>query len=278
MKKKNSSKFRKFIKVLCLLAIIYLMIPASNDRDWVDDQVVLAYAEIEGDLLHFHNVRNITYRTAEDYDLAYYDKTYDLNQLETIDFLLSNFADWQGPAHAFLSFGFNTAEGMEYLSVSVEARKEVEEDYSPVLGLFKKFELIYIIADENDVVKLRTNYREDPVYLFPIKTTQERIQKIFLSIVTTVNELYETPRHYNTLTDACTTRLADHVNEVVPGRIPWSYKVIIPGYSYELAYDLGLIDTDVPADQLESTYLINDVAMEFPDPENFSEMIRQNLK
>ena len=85
--------------------------------------------------------------------------------------MLSTFSDWQGPAHAFLSFGFNTGKGMEYVSISVEARKEKGEDYSPFVGLFKQYELNYVVADENDVVKLRTNYRKDPVYLFPIETT-----------------------------------------------------------------------------------------------------------
>ena len=278
MKKKRKTKKRVFLKIFLILAIIYVMIQPSNDRDWTDDQKILSNAEIEGDLVSIYNIRNLDYRSAEDYDLNYYDKTFDLNQIETVDFLLSTFSDWQGPAHAFLSFGFNTGKGMEYVSISVEARKEKGEDYSPFVGLFKQYELSYVVADENDVVKLRTNYRKDPVYLFPIETNKENIQKVFLLMINRLNGLYESPEFYNTLTNACTTNLVDHVNEIVPGRIPWSYKIVIPGYSYELAYELGLIDTEYSYEEFAEKYIINDLAMQYADSEDFSEMIRQNLK
>jgi len=278
MKKKGKTKKRMFLKIFLILLLIYVMIQPSNDRDWTDDQKVLANSEINKNLVAIYNIRNFNYRSTEDYDLNYYDKTFDLNQLETVDFLLSTFSDWKGPAHAFLSFGFNTDQGMEYVSVSVEIRKEKGEDYSPWMGLLKQYELSYVVADERDVVKLRTNYRKDPVYLFPIETTKENIQKLFLSMINRSNDLHENPEFYNTITNACTTNIVDHVNEVVPDRIPWSYKIILPGYSDELAYELNLIDTAVSLEELREKYMINDLAMQYADSENFSEMIRKNLK
>ena len=68
-------------------------------------------------------------------------------------------------AHIFLSFGFGTDD---HLAVSIERRDEIGEGYSTIKGLFRQFELFYVVADERDVIRLRTNYRRAPyeeVYL-----------------------------------------------------------------------------------------------------------------
>ena len=116
MKKKRKNNKRIFLKIFLIALIIYLTIQPSNDREWTDDHKILSNAEISENLVTIYNIRNFNYRSTEDYDANYYDKTFDLNQLETVDFLLSNFADWQGPAHAFLSFGFNIGEVKRWLS------------------------------------------------------------------------------------------------------------------------------------------------------------------
>ncbi len=149
-----------------VLFVWWSMIEPSNDREWQPEVAVLPYATFDGDLVTVHNIRNFDYRTETDFTPAYYDRTYDLTQLDSVDLIA---AYWMGPmiAHTFLSFGF----GDDHLAISIEARKEATEGYSSIKGFFKQYELIYIVGDERDLIRVRTNYRKDPpedVYLYPL--------------------------------------------------------------------------------------------------------------
>src|SRR5207244_1722109 len=135
----------------------------------------LAYATIDGDLVTVHNIRNFDYRTETDFTPAYYDKTYDLKKLDSVDLVA---VYWMGPAiaHLFLSFGF----AGDHLAISIEARKEKGEGYSSVKGFFRQYELYYVVADERDVIRVRTNYRKDPpeaVYVFPLRAPRETMRR-----------------------------------------------------------------------------------------------------
>jgi hypothetical protein len=70
-----------------------------------------------------------------------------------------------------------------------------------------------------------------------------RIEQMLVSMPRRANHLRDAPEHYNAVTNTCTTNIVRHVNELVPGRVLWSYKLLLPGYSDELAYEVGLIDT-----------------------------------
>jgi len=245
----------------------------SNDRDWTADQERLPSAEFSGRRVAVHNVRHARYRSVDDYDVAWEDRAYDLDRLRSAWFLVEPFgADWQGPAHTLMSFGF---EGDDYLAVSVEIRKERGESFSPWKGLLRQYEIMYVVGDERDLIQLRTNHRRDPVYLYPIRAPRERIEQMFVGMLRRANRLREEPEFYNTLTSTCTTNIVRHVNELVPGRVPWSYKVLFPGYSDELAYDLGLIDTDLPFPEAKRRFRINDAALRAAGREDFSRRIRQ---
>lgn len=260
------------LAVVVIILVIWFSIRPSHNRDWTTDQAVLPYAEIEGDKIHIHNIRNFLYQSTTEYTPAYYDKTFELSKLKRVDYIVEPFSDWEGSAHTFVSFEF---EGSEFVSVSIEIRKEKGESFSAWKGLFKQYELMYVIADERDVVKLRSNYRKDQVFVYPIKTTPERAQKMFMEMIARANKLYEKPEFYNTLLNTCTTNLAQHANAIVPGRIPLSYKVLFPGYSDQLVYDLGLIDTDLPFEQIRARYKINDRAEKYAEDPNFSVKIRE---
>jgi Domain of unknown function (DUF4105) len=250
----------------------------SNDRDWTPDQARLAWADFAGRRVDVHNVRNTRYRSADDYDVAWEERSYDLDRLETAWFLVEPFgigADaWQGPAHTLMSFGF---AGGDYVAVSVEIRKEKGESFSPWQGLLRQYEVTYVIGDERDLIELRTNHRRDPVYLYPVRAPRERIEQMFVSMLRRANHLRTEPEHYNTLTNTCTTNIVRHVNELVPGRVPWSYKVLLPGYSDELAYDLGLIDTGLPFAAAKRHFRIDDDALRAGGRADFSRVIRQGL-
>lgn len=260
------------LAVAAAYMVLVIAVRPSLSRDWTPDQMVLARAAITGDTVTITNIRNINYRSTSDYDVRYYDKTFDLSKLESVWYMVEPFSGHgAGAAHTLLSFGFS---GGDYVAISVEIRKEKGESFSPVKGLLRQYELVYVIADERDVIKLRSNYRKDTVYLYPAKTTKENMRTLFVSMLERANELATKPEFYNTLTSTCTTNLVAHVNKIVPGRVPWSYKVLMPAYSDELAREIGLIDNSLTIDELRAKYRINDKALQYADDPLFSERIR----
>jgi hypothetical protein len=252
--------------------LVYALIQPSNARDWNPDQRVLPVADFRGHHVDIRNIRNIEYRSTDDYTVRHYDRTFDLDALQSIWFVVEPFHGMEGPAHTLMSFGF---AGGEYVAISVEIRKEKGEKFSPLLGILKRYELMYVVADERDVIKLRSNFRKDDVFLYPIRTTPERRREMFVEMLQRANQLADRPEFYNTLTNTCTTNIVRHVNTISAGRVPWSYKVLLPAYSDELAYDLGLIETTLPLDAARQRFRINDRALRFADDPAFSRRIRE---
>lgn len=248
----------------------------SNERDWTLDQDRLPWAEFKGRRVEVRNVRFARYRSAADYDVAWEDRSYDLDRLQSAWFVVEPFEspDWEGPAHTLMSFGF---AGDDYLAISVEIRKEKDEAFSPWKGLLRQYEVMYVIGDERDLIQLRANHRRDPVYLYPVRAPRERIEQMLVSMLRRANHLREHPEHYNTLTNTCTTNIVRHVNELIPGRVPWSYKLLLPGYSDELAYELGLINTDLPFAEAKRHFRVDDEALQAAGREDFSQRIREGL-
>lgn len=272
---KKLSKGLLFILALAILVYMMLVVfvRPSLTRDWSPDQAVLAHADISSTTVAITRIRNINYRTTTDYDVQYYDKTFDLNKIQSVWYMVEPFSGYgAGAAHTLVSFGF---AGGDYVAISAEIRKEKGESFSAIKGLFRQYELIYVIADERDVIKLRSNYRKDDVFLYPVKTTKANIQKLFISMLTRANKLATQPEFYNTLTNTCATNIMAHVNEIAPGRIPLSYKVLMPGYSDELARKIGLIDNTLSIEELRAKYRINDKAVKYADDPLFSERIRE---
>lgn len=264
-------KLSVFLFLILLFGLWYVSKTPSNDREWALDQQVLPYAEIAGDEITVYNIRNFSYESTSEYTPDYYDKTFNLNELTSVDYIVEPFGSI-GAAHTFVSFGFNTGD---YLAISVEIRKEIGESFSPIKGLLRNYELMYVVADERDVVKLRTNYRKDDVYLYPVETSEENMKKLFIDMLTRTNELKEDPEFYNTLTNTCTTNIADHVNEITPSRIPWDLRLLFPENSDELAYEIGLLDNSIPLEKLRGRHLINEKAEKYADSADFSKLIRE---
>jgi hypothetical protein len=243
----------------------------SNDRDWVPEHQVLARADIQGDQIHIHNVRNAEYFSYRDCLVDYYDKTYDLKKLQTVDFLMVPFNENRAIAHTFLSFGF---AGGDYVGISVEVRLEKGESYDPAIGLLSQFELIYVVADERDLIRVRAEYRNVDVLVYRTTATPEMARKLFLDVMNRVNQLHDQPEFYDTLSNNCTTNLVRHINTLAPNRVPHDYRVLLPGYSDSLAYELGLIDNTVPFSEARRRARINDLALRYKDDPRFSQRIR----
>jgi hypothetical protein len=270
-------RWRATLAYLALFALLlwrWSAIEPSNDRDWQPETARLAYATIDGDKITLHNIRNFDYRTETDFTPAYYDKTFDLQQLDSVDLIASY---WMGPdiAHIFLSFDF----GGEHLAVSIEARKERTEGYSTLAGFFRQYELYYVVADERDVIRVRTNYRRDPpenVYLYRVKGPKENAQRLFLDYVHELNRLKEHPEFYNSLTTNCTNAIYVH-SKANPGHLPYSWKILVSGHVPELLYESGRLDTSLPFDELQRRSLINERAQAADKAEDFSKRIRVGL-
>jgi hypothetical protein len=247
----------------------------SNDRPWQPEVAVLSYASIDGDLVTVHNIRNFDYRSETDFTPAYYDKTFDLRGLKGVDLVTSY---WMGPAiaHTFVSFDFGK---QGHLAISIESRKAKGQAYSSILGFFRNYELYYVVADERDVIRLRTNYRRDPpedVYLYRVRTTAQSTRRIFLDYLKTINALKRQPEFYNTLTDNCTNSIWLHAR-VNPGHLPFSWKILLSGHVPAYLYEEGRLDTRLPFDELQRRSHINEKAQAADDAIDFSQRIRAGL-
>ncbi len=263
-----------FAAAFALVLVVWGSATPSNDRDWQPEAAVLPYATFDGDRVTVHNIRNFDYRTETDFTPAYYDRTFDLRRLDRVDLVA---AYWMGPAiaHLFVTFGF----GDDHLAISIEARKDRTRPYATLPGFFRQYELVYIVADERDVIRVRTNYRTSPpeeVYLFRVMGPIENGRRIFLDYLRDINELREHPRFYNTLTTNCTTMILTHA-AVNPGHIPYSWKVLLSGYAPEYAYERGRLDQSLPFEELKRRAHINAAARAADQAPDFSRRIRAGL-
>ncbi|HYK10423.1 MAG TPA: DUF4105 domain-containing protein [Gemmatimonadales bacterium] len=263
-----------FFVAFGLIVVWWFTIPATNDRDWQPEVAVTPWARIDGDLVTIRGVRNLDYRTEADFVPHWDDRTYDLRKLDSVDLIA---VYWAGKAiaHIMLSFGF---EGKDYVAFSIETRKAKGQSYSTIAGFFKQYELVYIAADERDVIRVRTNYRQpqEDVYVYRVRTPRENIRRVFLDYMKTMNELRDHPQFYNTLTTNCTTGVRLHT-KVNPEHPPFSWKVVLSGYVPAYSYELGRLDTSRPFLELERMSRVNDRAHAADKDPAFSQRIREGL-
>jgi hypothetical protein len=258
------------LAVVLLLAA--LLVRPSHDRVWMTGQEVMPVAVFDGARVTIQNVRNYAWRPDESSESSWEDRTYDLDRIDSAWFVLAPFSrENRGPAHTFLSFGFADSQ---YVAISIEARREAGEDYSLLRGMLRRFEIMYVIGDERDLIGLRTNVRGDDVYVYPIRAPREKIRALFVEMLARANALYERPEFYNTLTNNCTTNILAHANRITPNRIPYGKEVLLPGYADELAQRLGLIDTELTLEEARVRFLVNERARMFAGDPDFSLKIR----
>ncbi|HEX7272600.1 MAG TPA: DUF4105 domain-containing protein [Casimicrobiaceae bacterium] len=245
----------------------------SNDRDWQPDVAKLASAEVHGDKLTFHNVRDFDYRSETDFTARYEERVYDLSKLRGVDHFMSY---WGSPAiaHTIVSWDF---EDSSPLAISIETRKSKGQEYSAVRGFFRHYEIIYIAADERDIVRLRTNYRGEDVHLYRLKATPEQARALLMDYAATMNALVETPEFYNALVDNCTTSIRHHVTRVEtnPPRVDW--RLLANGYGDRMLYERGSIDTRLPFEELREKSRISARAKALDQDPAFSQGIREGL-
>jgi hypothetical protein len=254
------------------VAIWWTSIPPSNNRDWTPDVARTARANFDGSRVTIQNVRNFNYRSESDYDQRWETRTYNLDQIRGVDLFLSSWGPTQ-IAHTIASWEF---EDDQHLAISIETRKEKGESYSALRGFFRQYELYYVVADERDLVGLRTNYRGEQVYLYRVRAPASQARSLLVDYLEEVNRLADHPRWYNALTQNCTTTIRGHVQNVgAGGRLDW--RLLANGHLDELLYERGQIDTDLPFAGLRAHSNITDKAKAARDSPDFSVRIRQGL-
>lgn len=260
--------------VFAVLVILFLRIPGSNNRDWLPEVAVTPYATINGELVTFHGVRNFDYRSETDFTPRWETRTYDLRKLDSADLIA---VYWAGKAiaHIMVSFGF---QGKDYLAISIETRKEKGESYSTLAGFFRQYELYYVIADERDVIRVRTHYRQpqEDVFIYRTRAPVKNIRAVFLDYIKGINEMRERPTYYNTLTTNCTTTVRTHTR-MNPESPPMSWKILLSGYVPAYLYELSRIDTSKPFAELEKLSRVNARAHAAGKARDFSQRIRAGL-
>jgi len=258
------------LSILILASLFYLKKP-TNNRDWRPEQSKLSSAKIDGNEIFIKNIRNCTYKSENDFKLNYYDKKFDLKKIKSIDLVLQHIKKVPLAAHVFLSFGF---EGGEYLSVSIEARRKKNKKYSIFWGLFKSFELIYIIADESDIMKLRPLHQKDKIFIYPLNIEKEKIENIFVDILARANKTKDKPEFYNSFINSCVTNVFNHIKKGGSIEMPKSWRFLFPAVLDKFMYDINMIKTNLSFEDLRKKHLINQKAEKHKNESDYSVKIR----
>ncbi|HUQ76604.1 MAG TPA: DUF4105 domain-containing protein [Burkholderiales bacterium] len=232
----------------------------SNTRDWRPEVARVATAEVHGDELTVRNVRNFHYRSVDDFDERWEERRYDLAAIDGLDLFVIY---WGAPliAHTIMSWSF---AGGQHLAISVETRKKKGQEYSALRAFFREYELIYVVADESDVIKLRTDFRREEVYLYRLRTPPAQARALLLDYVQAMNKLSREPAWYNALVANCTTVIRERVIHA-GGRVPFSWRILASGYLPELLYRRGSIDTSLPFAELRAKSRIQDFSQRMRD-------------
>lgn len=256
----------------CCVLAWWLTLKPSNEGNWQPDSDRTAWAEIVGDRVTIHNLRNCDYLTETDYSNCWSDRTLDLSQIRAADFFLTNWGI-RFASHPIVSFQFGDNQ---HVAFSIEARYKAGQAYSTILGCFRQYGLIFVAADERDVIRLRTNYRKDEeVYLYRVKVQPKVARAMFLTYVTYLNKLKDQPEWYNEVTRNCTTTLQKPLAADVENPQPWNYQFLLNGTLDELLYDRGrLVAGGLPFPELKQREHINAAARVADRSPDFSALIR----
>ena len=256
-----------------IVVVWWISIRPSHHRPWRPEVAVMPRAIIDGDHVRIMGVRNFDYNSRDDFTVRYEEREVSISHLTSIDFFVSYWV--VGPVgHTFLSFNFDNAPP---LCISIETRPEIGEGFSPIASLFKQFELIYVVGDERDLVRVRTNYRQEEVYLYRIRTTPEKARQLFLIYLKRINELYNHPEFYHLLSNSCTINIVRYARAAGKTGGRFDIRHLLNGFIDRYLYSIGAVDTTLPFEELRRRSRINDAAQAANNAPDFSQRIRASL-
>lgn len=241
----------------------------SNDRDWAPDFSKLCHVKVDGDHVVVHNVRNVHYRTLNDFDANYETRNYSLCDLKAADVLILFWGStWMSHPMVIFDFGDD-----RHLCFSIEVRYQKGQPYDVVRGLYRQYELMYVVSDERDAIVRRTKYSENhDCYLYRLQIDEQAIRQLFEEYVAATNSLIETPRWYNAITDNCTTAILHQRKE----KVDLDSRMFFNGTLDQLLYERGRLVNSIPFDELKKVSRINDAANNASAPD-FHVAIRKGL-
>lgn len=254
----------------------WAQIEPSDTRDWASDVARHLQADVDGSVVTLHQVRNFEWRRDGDPTVRWETRRYDLDRLQSVDLALSY---WMGPAiaHTLVSFGFVDANGRtDYVAFSVEIRKERDETFSAIAGFFKRFELALVAADERDVLRVRTNVRDEDVYLYRVALPPPAARSLFLAYLDQARALSTRPRFYDTLTANCTTIVYEMAQRIVGG-LPLDWRLLASGYLPEYLAKIDGFTAKQELATLRAAGRITERAIAADRDPRFSERIRQGI-
>ncbi len=251
------------------LVVLWSLSP-SHERNWEFGQEQLPVFRTEGNTLIVEHFRNFAWTGELTAESRYETRRFDLAQLSDLDVFISHFDDLEGIAHIFLSFGFSDGG---HLVISLESRREVGETFSPFRGLFRQYEIIYVVGSEADIVGARTKWRGERVYRYPTVATPEQSRLLLDRLVEDINGIAATPKFYNTLTNNCTNELTRRVEDMSTVQFPLTWKTLLPGYFDEVLYEMGLIKSAGSFAETKRVHLIDNTLADPREP-SFSQHLR----
>ena len=273
-------KIFKGLLIILLIFIVSICIflstqKASHDRIWENGHEELPYIAIEDSTITITNLRDFVWEGPYTAPPTYITETYNLDEMETAEVIISHFAEFEGMAHIFLNFGFLDGR---HVNISLETRREADEAFSPLLGLLRQFEIIYVVGTDRDLIGVRTGHRDERVYIYPtVVSSPKKVQELFVMLADDINDVYNTPRFYNTLAHNCTNELTRRVEDISEINFPFTYKTLFPGFFDEVLYDVGLIDTSKPFETIKSNAHIDNTLVDETSL-NYNEQVHSQLK
>src|SRR6516165_6183704 len=261
-----------FLGLFFAVVVWWISIPPAHDRPWRQEVAVMPRAIIDGDRVRITGVRNFDYRSRNDFTVRYEEREISLSHLKAIDFFVSYWSEGL-VGHTFLSFIFDNAPP---LTISIETRPEVGEGFDPIASMFKQFELIYVVGDERDLVRVRTNYRKEMMYLYRLNSSPDSVRRLLMIYLVRINELADKPEWYHLLSNSCTINIIRYLNAAGRrGRV--NIRHLLNGLIDSYLYHSGRVDTTLPFDELRRRSRINEAAQAADDAPDFSERIRASL-
>jgi hypothetical protein len=249
--------------------------PPRTDRDWAVDHAVAPQIVTRGDTVLVQGFRRFRYVSAGLHTLRWDTVAIDLRTVDRVWFALAPFGyEWMGSAHAFVTFGTSTGQ---YISISVEARRERDEAFGFRGGMTRQLELLYVVGDENDLLRQRVINGGYDLYVYPVVSPVARTQELLRGMLARAEQLRQAPEHYDLWTNNCTSNLVEHVNTMIPGRIPSGIKTLLPGFGDDVAAAIGLIDAPGERAMLRAQFRVNDVVRRLPDDSTFSAQLHAAL-
>jgi hypothetical protein len=261
-----------FAALYVLVLIGWSFIRPSHDRDWRQDVAVMPRATIDGDRVRITGVRNFDYRSRDDFTVRYEEREVSLAHLTGLDFFISYWMP--GPVgHTFVSFVFDNAPP---LNISIETRPEAHEGFDPLASLFKKYELIYVVGEERDIVGVRTNFRSEDVYVYRLRVPAENARQLLRVYLERINELADQPEFYHLLSNSCTINIVRYANLV--GRSgDFDLRHYLNGWVDRYFYDTRLLSTQLPFAELRQRSRVDPAVKAAEGVLDFAQHIRESV-